>query len=342
MAIHAKFSIPTACLVFALIALALGLSVARDGKFAGFVVGIGVIFGYYMMFPVRVRRQRTPDSGRDRALDPERGAGTAGGARADPSGPQDGFGPASLPVVGCSPVVRGTAKAAEAQAMPGPAMPHPRHGSGQAGVVLVVRIPRLRVPGPLLIDRYISRIYLRVVGICRSSACSGLFYISTFIDKSDKVFKGQTSVGTVMTLLVYMTPQFVYYIIPIAALLSVLVTFGLLVAEQRADGHEGLRRQPLSASPPARAPRRAVQRRPVRPGAANPRGGQPPGRDPRFADSRPAAAHVQRAEPPMGHRPRWRHLSLRLLRSALPGELAGLCRSTKRRSTSGRWRRRRS
>ena len=32
----------------------------------------------------------------------------------------------------------------------------------------------------------------------------------------------------VMQLLVYMTPQFVYFVIPIAALLSVLVTFGLL------------------------------------------------------------------------------------------------------------------
>ena len=47
MAIHAKFSIPAACLVFGVMALALGLSVARDGKFSGFVVGIAVIFGYY-------------------------------------------------------------------------------------------------------------------------------------------------------------------------------------------------------------------------------------------------------------------------------------------------------
>jgi LPS export ABC transporter permease LptG len=85
----------------------------------------------------------------------------------------------------------------------------------------------MRVPGPGLIDRYISRIYLRVAGLSFLGLL-GIFYISTFIDKSDKVFKGQASVGTVGTLLVYMTPQFVYFIIPIAALLSVLVTFGLL------------------------------------------------------------------------------------------------------------------
>jgi len=35
--------------VFAIIGVALGLTVARDGKMAGFVVGIAVIFGYYIL-----------------------------------------------------------------------------------------------------------------------------------------------------------------------------------------------------------------------------------------------------------------------------------------------------
>ena len=79
----------------------------------------------------------------------------------------------------------------------------------------------------MLVDRYITRIYVRVVGISFLGLL-GLFYISTFIDRSDKIFKGQASTGDVMQLLALYTPQFVYYIIPIAALLSVLVTFGLL------------------------------------------------------------------------------------------------------------------
>ena len=36
--------------MFALVGLALGMSVARDGKLAGFVVGIAVIFAYYVVF----------------------------------------------------------------------------------------------------------------------------------------------------------------------------------------------------------------------------------------------------------------------------------------------------
>jgi LPS export ABC transporter permease LptG len=59
-------------------------------------------------------------------------------------------------------------------------------------------------------------------------ALLGLFHISTFLDRSDKIFKGQATTAEVGTLLLYRTPQFIYYVIPIAALLSVLVTFGLL------------------------------------------------------------------------------------------------------------------
>jgi LPS export ABC transporter permease LptG len=98
---------------------------------------------------------------------------------------------------------------------------------GRRTVVVVVRLPRLRFPAPGILDRYISRIYSRVAGLS-FLALLGLFYISTFIDRSDKLFKGQASAGMLAQLLVYLTPQFVYYVIPIAALLSVLVTFGIL------------------------------------------------------------------------------------------------------------------
>ena len=47
--IQKKFSIPFACLVFGLIGLALGASNRRDGKLASFVVGLAVIFVYYVL-----------------------------------------------------------------------------------------------------------------------------------------------------------------------------------------------------------------------------------------------------------------------------------------------------
>ena len=49
MELHRKFSIPVACLVFALIGLSLGVTSRKDGKLASFSLGIAVIFSYYVI-----------------------------------------------------------------------------------------------------------------------------------------------------------------------------------------------------------------------------------------------------------------------------------------------------
>jgi LPS export ABC transporter permease LptG len=236
--IEQKFSVPFACVVFAIIGLALGLSVARDGKMGGFVIGIAVIFAYYViMYLAEAHAQ-----GYYRAIETAKGLGSTSFALAHlarwwPNILLGAFGiaalvwrdrfanrtmPRSIPLAvpqlsGWRPR-RSDSAPANLRAAAGPKRPR---------VVVVVRIPRLRLPGPSLIDRYVSRMYLRVVGL-GFLALLGLFYISTFIDASDKLFKGTASGSTVMQLLAYRTPQFVYFVIPIAALLSVLVTFGLL------------------------------------------------------------------------------------------------------------------
>jgi len=227
MAIHAKFSIPAACLVFAVIALALGLTVARDGTLGGFVLGIGVIFVYYIaMFLAEslAKGHRIP----------------AEYARWVPNLLLGPFGVVALiwrarNVEGRLPFgralrlpslpswARGRTEAGRAESQSASTAPLPT----RRDVVVIVRIPRLHAPVPGLIDRYISRLYLRVAGVS-FLALLGLFYISTFIDRSDKVFKGQATASMIGQLLVLLTPQFMYYVIPIAALLSVLVTFGLL------------------------------------------------------------------------------------------------------------------
>ena len=57
---------------------------------------------------------------------------------------------------------------------------------------------------------------------------AGIFYISTFLDLSDKVFRGQATWSMLLTFFWYATPQYVYYILPLAVLLAALVTIGLL------------------------------------------------------------------------------------------------------------------
>jgi LPS export ABC transporter permease LptG/LPS export ABC transporter permease LptF len=230
MQIQQKFSIPAACFVFAVIGLALGLTVARDSKLAGFVVGVAVIFVYYIVMFLAEAYVKGYYAG---PQPPGSQYAMAHLARWIPNVVLGLFGTGAL-------IWR--ARFSERQlpiSLPF-GMPHLparwTHGpTAEAGaskgrqrkVVVVLRLPAMRLPGPGLIDRYISRQYLRVVGLS-FLALLGLFYISTFIDASDKLFKGVATGSMVMQLLAYKTPQFVYFVIPIAALLSVLVTFGTL------------------------------------------------------------------------------------------------------------------
>jgi LPS export ABC transporter permease LptG len=239
IALQQKYSIPVACLVFAIIGVALGLSVAREGKMAGFVVGIAVIFAYYIVMLVAQAQTRGHYVGLERvgALDtanwlnahlsrwwPNIILGVFGiVALVWRARYADGRLPSWLPIAFIRvPMRRGriaeTATGEKPARLAGPA---------NRRTVVVIRLPRVRMPVPRLIDRYITRTYLRIVGLCFLGLV-GLFYISTFIDRSDKIFRGQTDTSTVATLLVWLTPQFVYYVIPLTALLSVLVTYGML------------------------------------------------------------------------------------------------------------------
>src|SRR6185369_4373216 len=74
---------------------------------------------------------------------------------------------------------------------------------------------------------YVARRYLSVFLLAFVSLI-GIFYIATFIDLADKLFRGSTTGGMLMRYFYFQTPQYVYYIIPLAALLSTLVTVGVL------------------------------------------------------------------------------------------------------------------
>ena len=234
MAIQQKFSFPVACLVFGIIGVALGMTVAREGKLAGFVVGTAVIFAYYivMFLCESLTKGHYLNMYLSRWV-PNILLGVFGViALIWRARYVEGRLPFKIPIAITGtplPWLRDrvqTAAAAPPAAASKPAATSATPASRRPPV-LVIRIPRLRLPAPGLLDRYISRMYLRIVGLS-FLALLGLFYISTFLDKSDKIFKGQATTTEVITLLVYMTPRFVYYVIPIAALLSVLVTFGLL------------------------------------------------------------------------------------------------------------------
>jgi LPS export ABC transporter permease LptG len=92
---------------------------------------------------------------------------------------------------------------------------------------VVIRIPQLAMPGWSLLDGYVLRLYLKIC-VLAFVGMLGIFYIATFIDLSDKLFKGQTTGGMLLAYFWFATPQFVYYVLPISALVSALVTIGVL------------------------------------------------------------------------------------------------------------------
>lgn len=206
--IYKKVSIPFACLVLGLIGLALGATNRRDGRLASFVIGIVIIFTYYVLLESAANLAKgrlilpwlavwLPNIvfgglglwlfvGRLRATDrPSRLLVWA--ARLRPFAP--------------SLVARATAR--------------------------TNRFGTWRVPLMGLLDRYVMLMYVRVFALT-IVALLGLFHLSTFIDLSDEVLRGDATWGALFAHLWYQTPQVVYYVLPMGVLLSALVTIGLL------------------------------------------------------------------------------------------------------------------
>jgi LPS export ABC transporter permease LptF/LPS export ABC transporter permease LptG len=218
--IQQKFSIPAASLVLALIGLALGISHRKDGRFASFVLGFGVIFGYYV---VLWTMRAAAISGRLpaglAAWIPNAIFGVAGVAllfwRA---GSPDQPIRISIPTFWRR---LGSGNASESS------LPTDGERAASKKVVLVIRVPHLNLPRPGLLDAYVSGQYLRVFFLGLFSLL-GIFYISTFMDLADKLFRGSATSAMMLRYFFFQTPQFVFYVIPMAALVATLVTIGLM------------------------------------------------------------------------------------------------------------------
>ncbi len=214
MEIHKKFSIPFACFVFAFIGLGLGVSHRKDGRLASFVLAIGVIFSYYVVMYI--------------------GEALAKGGQVSPHLAM------WLPniLLGIPGVLLLYGRQTNTE----------RLGSLRLALFLKRILasfarPLLKLRGKRsthtprrfelltfklnLLDRYITRHYLGVVGLSFFGLI-GIFYVATFIDLSDKLFKGQTSSGALLEYFWFATPQYVYYVLPISVLIATLVTIGLL------------------------------------------------------------------------------------------------------------------
>jgi LPS export ABC transporter permease LptG len=215
-----KFSIPAACLVLTLVGLTLGVTNRKDGKFASFVLGFVVVFIY----------QQIMWTCRGLALTGRLSAGLA----------------SWIPnmVIGAAGIVMLLWRAGSSDRPIHLALPSFVWRLGQLGrgatdaprrpatarrrvVTIVIRMPRLYLPRPRLLDLYIMRQFLRVFGLA-SAALLGIFYIATLTDFATYLFRGTATTSMVLQHFYFETPRYVTFLIPLSALISTLVVFGLL------------------------------------------------------------------------------------------------------------------
>jgi lipopolysaccharide export LptBFGC system permease protein LptF len=204
-----NFAIPSACFVLALVALALGVSNRKDGMLASFAIGFIVVFVFYvLMFGAR--------------------SIAMGGRLSGTIAPW-----ISVAAIGLTGVVLTIwrAKSTDRPRFIAWIMKFARRGDSEendapknAGAAIFPRAP-LTLPGIRILDMYTSRQYMQVFFLSIFSAL-GIFYISTFIDMSDKLFKGQTTAAMLGQYFYYQTPQFVFFIIPLTILIAGMVTNG--------------------------------------------------------------------------------------------------------------------
>ncbi|HEY7042985.1 MAG TPA: LptF/LptG family permease, partial [Nocardioidaceae bacterium] len=211
--IQDKYALPVACFVMALIALALGVSNRKDGYLASFAIGFIVVFVYYVLMYM------------------SRAAATGGVLNPDIS---SWIPPAVLAAVGVVLLIwraRSTDRPlliawSVRRARPSDT-PDETDSSTSRSARWLFSAPRFGVPGTRLLDVYTAQQYLRIFALSIFGAL-GIFYISTFIDLADKLFRGSATTTLLLRYFYYQTPQYVYYIIPIAGLLATLVTVGLM------------------------------------------------------------------------------------------------------------------
>jgi|CXWL01.1.fsa_nt_gi LPS export ABC transporter permease LptG/LPS export ABC transporter permease LptF len=206
MAIHRKFAFPVACLVFGLIGLALGATNRRDGKLGSFVFGLAVIFAYYV--PLYLG----PALAKGKLLAPWAAIWLPN---------------ILLGLLGCL-MLLWRARAAD----------QPMTWRLAARIERFRTRPDRRPAAPArvapqnpmlarILDRYVGMMYARIFALA-AAGLAGMFYVSTFLDLSDKVFKAQASWQMLAAYLWFITPQYLYYVLPMAVLLAALVTIGLL------------------------------------------------------------------------------------------------------------------
>ena len=219
---HKKFAIPAACLVFGLLGLALSLGSKKEARSSAFALSIVVIFVYYVL--IRLGEQ-AGDTGMMSPWLSMWGANVVLGALAlgllwlnHREAAFDPLDPAHY--LSFVPRVK---RQRAARPAPGRAATAP----GAVRPVVVVRIPRLTLRFPSLLDRYIARSWVANVALVLLAFAS-IYFLGEFMDLIDDIQQHKVKGRVIFHYYAFHVWQIGFTVAPVAVLVGVLVTLGLL------------------------------------------------------------------------------------------------------------------
>lgn len=216
--LHRRFAFPAACLVFALLAVAVGARPRQSGRALGFVLTLLLLCGYYLLFVIGVGKARQA------VLAPWAGVWLADAV---------GFGLGLVLLAGIDSVERpdwGERLARAARRLVAsldhrrpPVMPKPPSARDAA-----VATPRRRMARfPLLIDLHILRSFafyftITLVGFVL------LIEVFTFFELLNDIARRHIAFGVTAAYFRYLAPLLFYQLTPLAALVGTLATLAVM------------------------------------------------------------------------------------------------------------------
>ncbi|MCP2519922.1 LPS export ABC transporter permease LptF [Candidatus Aminicenantes bacterium AC-335-A11] len=201
--IHKKFALPFACVIFAFLGLPLGISVKKGGRTIGFTISLFFILIYYIII-----------------------TGGENLARDNKISPFLGMWGANI-IIGVFGFILFYSSLKELT-FPPKFFSKIRIFKNFALTSRNIKNKKfINLKFPRLFDRYIITRYIKIASLVFFSILS-IFIIITFFERIDNVYEHKKSIFLLFQYIWYFIPKIVYLILPVTALTSVLLTFGLL------------------------------------------------------------------------------------------------------------------